>query len=38
LAESVHFPLPDESLITHSVLVEALIVTFPVGVEPENCG
>ena len=38
LAERLHEPLPAFSLITDSIVVEALIVTFPVGVVRESCG
>ena len=34
----MHDPLAPDSVITHSVVVDSLIVTVPVGVEPEYCG
>ena len=38
LGDSLHDPLPDESLITHNVVVESFTVTVSVGVEPANSG
>ena len=38
VADSVHEPLPDDSVVTHSVVLDSFTVTVPVGVEPEYCG
>jgi len=32
------FPLPDGSVIVHNVVPDSLMVTLPLGVEPEYCG
>ena len=37
-ADNVHDPLPDFSVITHSVVVDCFTVTVPVAVVPEYCG
>jgi hypothetical protein len=38
LDESVHVLLPDASVIVHNLVPDSLIVTRPVGAEPECCG
>ena len=38
LEDSLHDPLPDDSVMTHSAVTDSLIVTLPAGAVPECCG